>query len=105
MYRNREYLFAELLCGRKVIEGFANEFSAYHQDDTDEAEKRRFDRFISRLRWHINHSLSRRQKEVIKLILDGRTERETGAILGISQQVVHIYKVRAINKLRKKLGV
>ncbi|MBD3382547.1 MAG: hypothetical protein GF404_10170 [candidate division Zixibacteria bacterium] len=105
MNRNREYLFAELLCGKKDIEAFANELSAYHQDDSDDAEKKRFDRFISRLRWHINHSLSRRQKEVIKLILDGRTERETGTILGISQQVVHIYKVRAINKLRQKLDV
>jgi RNA polymerase sigma factor (sigma-70 family) len=61
------------------------------------------ERFGDKLRWHIANSLSKRQKQVIRHYLDGKTERQIGGILGISQQVVHIYKHRAIKKLQKVL--
>jgi len=54
-----------------------------------------------RLRWHVNHSLSDRQKQVIKYYLMGKKEREIAHLLGITQQVVNIYKQRAIRKLRQ----
>lgn len=54
-----------------------------------------------RLRWHLNHSLSDRQKQVIRYYLMGKKEREIAQLLGIKQQVVNIYKQRAIRKLRQ----
>ncbi len=96
-----EYLYAEILCDNKVLEGFANEKSPYYQASTDKPKKRENRKLIIKLNWHINNSLSDRQREVIKLLKEGKTERQAAAILKITQQVVHIYKWRAINKLRK----
>jgi len=53
----------------------------------------------ARLRWHIEHTLSGRQKQVICYYLTGKKEREIARLLGIRQQVVNIYKHRAIRKL------
>lgn len=60
-------------------------------------------RLLRLIKWHINHSLSPRQKEVIKAHLAGQTEREIAQDLGVRQQVVHIYKQRAIKKLQHML--
>ncbi len=93
--------FKEISVDRFVLESFANEHSPYHSTQTEKLIKRDLDRFRGRLKWHINHSLSRRQKEVIKQYLTGRTERQIAEKLGITQQVVNIYKHRAIKKLHK----
>ncbi len=53
------------------------------------------------LRWHIDHTLSERQREVITYHLMGKKEREIAVLLGIRQQVVNIYKHRALKKLRQ----
>ena len=55
------------------------------------------------LKWHIDNSLSPRQEQVMKYFLNGKKEREIAHILGITQQVVNIYKQRAIKKLNKLL--
>mgnify|MGYP003774734207 CR=1 FL=1 len=103
MPSRKEYLYAEISLDPELINTFSNERSAYHQTHF-EVEKKAFDRrFIGKLNWHIKNSLSERQKQVIKLIIEGLTEREIGARLGITQQVVNIYKWRAIKKLRKKI--
>jgi DNA-binding CsgD family transcriptional regulator len=60
-------------------------------------------RFHSRLKWHIDHSLSGRQKQVVRAFLKGQREREIAENLGITQQVVSIYKRRAIKKLHEIL--
>ena len=57
-------------------------------------------KFRNRLRWHINNTLSRRQRQVIRYYLSGKKEREIAKLLGITQQVVNIYKNRAIKKLQ-----
>jgi len=57
-------------------------------------------KFRNRLRWHINNTLSRRQRQVIRYYLSGKKEREIAKLLGITQQVVNIYKHRAIKKLQ-----
>ncbi len=99
-----EYRFAEVRLERILLENFSQEMSAY-SDRTDKhgSREKAHDKFKSRLRWHISRSLSPRQREVITLVLKGKTEREIAAILGITQQVVHIYKWRAIRKLQEKL--
>ena len=62
-------------------------------------------KFRQKLLWHVGHSLSARQKQVIRAFLAGHKERETARVLGITQQVVNIYKQRAIKKLHKLLAV
>jgi DNA-binding CsgD family transcriptional regulator len=98
----REYLFAELHVDRAVLERFSQEMSAYYVDEELSAKHSYYSTFRRKLLWHIRHSLSTRQRQALLLILSGKTERDTAASMGISQQVVHIYKVRAINKLRDK---
>jgi DNA-binding CsgD family transcriptional regulator len=91
----------EMLVSRLLLESFSEKQSLYHDPDKSWSPSVVLERFGDKLRWHIGHSLSPRQKEVIKHYLNGKTEREIAAMLGISQQVVHIYKHRAIRKLRK----
>jgi len=98
-----ESRFAEIAVDRLLIESFANEASAYFRGATDEQLEEYYDRYRTRLRWHLSHSLSPRQKDVMRLCLMGKRQREIAEILGIKQQVVSIYKQRAINKLRKLL--
>lgn len=100
----QEFQFAEVLVDRLFLESFANEQSAYHGDVKDASVDEELARFRSRLKWHINHSLSKRQKEVLKCYLTGRTERSIAQELGITQQVVNIYKHRAIKRLQKLLS-
>jgi len=105
MSYRRESEFAEVIVGKLLIESFAVEQSAYYQPDSQNSVKRFLDKFRSKLKWHINHSLSPRQKQVIKYYLMGKKEREIAEALGITQQVVNIYKHRAIKKLHRLLSV
>ncbi len=97
----RESDFAEVAVDRLFLESFANEQSPYHTEEGDEIMRGDLDKLRSKLKWHINHSLSKRQKEVIRFYLKGKTERQIATILGVTQQVVNIYKHRAIKKLYK----
>ena len=94
----------ELLVEKLFLESFANEQSAYHQDDEDRSLKKFHDSFRGKLKWHIDHSLSPRQKQVIRHYLNGEKERDIARALGITQQVVNIYKHRAIKKLHRLLA-
>ena len=104
MEKPRESDFAELPVNRAILESFANEQSAYYQPDEEGKASEGLDRFRDKLVWHINHSLSVRQKQVLRSFLAGRKERETARILGVTQQVVNIYKQRAIKRLHKLLA-
>lgn len=100
----REYLFAELRVERSVLERFSQEMSAYYEDEGLAAKHEVYSSFKRKLLWHVRHSLSKRQREALLLLLAGNTERQAASVMGISQQVVHIYKVRAINVLREKFS-
>ena len=78
----------------------ANDRSPYHAIGGS-ITGRSLDKYRSKLKWHIKRSLSNRQKQVIEYYLKGKTEREIAAVLGITQQVVNIYKHRAIKRLHK----
>lgn len=104
MTDNRESEFAEVIFDRLFLESFPSERSAYHKDISEKDKEEQLDKLRNRVKWHISRSLSKRQKEVLKLILQGKKEKEIGLILGIKQQVVNIYKQRAINKLRNICG-
>ena len=105
MSENNEYRYAEIAFEKLALESLPEEQSAYFET-TDEKERRRLIlKFGSKLKWHIRNSLSARQREVIELILKGKTEREIAEILGVAQQVVHTYKKRAINSLQDKIAV
>ena len=104
MGTRKEFEFAEVLVDRLFLESFANEESPYFVGRDNRLQSPSFDRFRNRLRWHINNSLSPRQKQVIKHYLSGKTEREIAGELGVAQQVVNIYKHRAIKKLQKVLS-
>ena len=101
MSPRQEFEFAEVLVDKLLLESFPNERSAYYASLPEQERQLALDKHRNRLRWHIGHSLSRRQKEVLRLYLAGKTEREIARILGITQQVVNIYKHRAIKKLRR----
>ncbi len=103
MGTREKFEFTEVLVDKLFLESFANEQSAYHSNG-EVPVNNYYDKFKSRLNWHINHSLSPRQKQVIKYYLSGKKEREIARILGIKQQVVNIYKHRAIKKLHKLLA-
>ena len=105
MAKRREFEFAELPVDKLILESFASTQSAYHLADGDQATDQELDKFRQKLMWHIGHSLSTRQKQVIRAFLAGRKERETARELGITQQVVNIYKQRAIKRLHKLLAV
>ena len=105
MSAKRESEYAEVPVDKLILESFANERSAYHINPTDSRPEVDWGRLRRRLRWHINNSLSKRQKQVINAFLAGKREREIARILGITQQVVNIYKHRAIKKLHKILAV
>lgn len=105
MAKRKEFEFAELLVDKLILESFANTQSAYYITDSDGATDQTLSKFRQKLMWHIGHSLSIRQKQVIKAFLAGHKERETARDLGITQQVVNIYKHRAIRKLHKLLTV
>ena len=96
----KESDFAEVNVDRLIIESFPNESSPYYKTSVDRIHDKRFDEFRSRFRWHLARSLSPRQKEVMRLTLIGKKQREIAQILGITQQVVSIYKRRAIIRLR-----
>lgn len=99
----KEHLFAEVLCDPEVMEQFANEESVHYQSKDDQLFKDLIKKYERKLHWHINNSLSGRQKEVVKLLIMGKTERDIGQILNITHQVVHIYKARAIKRLQDKI--
>jgi len=99
MARRKESEFAEVMVDRLLLESFANERSPYHSAEPHDDHRERLDKFRGKLKYHISRSLSPRQKEVIKHYLSGKREREIASILGITQQVVNIYKHRAIRKL------
>ncbi len=99
---NREYQFAEIIVNRDVLERFSLQMSAYYEDAETSSKRGFYAAFRKKLLWHIRHSLSERQKQTLMLILSGKTEREIAAVLGVSQQVVHIYKQRAIKRLHDK---
>lgn len=95
--------FVEILFDNLILESFPIESSPYYRDEVEKKQQDKLDQYRNKVRWHINHSLSVRQKEVLKLFLMGKRESEIGHILGIKQQVVNIYKQRAISKLKAKL--
>jgi len=105
MGRRQEYEYAEFPVDKLILESFANHESAYHKVEQDQDEPALLTRFRHRLLWHINNSLSPRQKQVMKAFLAGQKQRETARDLGVTQQVVNIYKQRAIKRLHKLLGV
>ncbi len=98
----REYQFAEIIVDQQILEQFSQEMSAYYRSGDGEPTARDYSNYKRKLLWHINHSLSDRQRQTLLLMLSGKTERDAAAILGVSQQVVHIYKWRAINRLHSK---
>jgi RNA polymerase sigma factor (sigma-70 family) len=102
MNESQEHRFAEILFEQFTLENLPDFQSAYYQTEDEIQRLARFRKALSKLRWHIRHSLAGRQREVIELILAGKTEREIASLLGVTQQVVHIYKQRAINKLRSR---
>lgn len=98
----REYQFAEITVDQQILEQFSQEMSAYHRPG--ESTARDYSNYKRKLIWHIRHSLSERQRQTLLLLLSGKTERDSAAILGVTQQVVHIYKWRAINRLHSKFN-
>lgn len=98
----REHEFAELIVDRTALESFPAARSAYHS--AGRSARVRSTLFLKKLKWHISHSLSGRQREVIRLYLRGKKEREIALVLGVTQQVVNIYKWRAIKKLRDSIA-
>ena len=104
MAPRKEYEFAEVLVDKLLLESFANEESPYHGFVEAKPGRRSFEKSRSKLKWHIRNTLSSRQRQVIEYHLTGKTEREIARILGITQQVVNIYKHRAIKKLHKILA-
>lgn len=104
MLRKKESDFAEIMVDKLFLESFANEQSAYHTDSRSQLPGDGLEKFRSKLRWHIDHSLSKRQKQVIKYYLNGKKERQIAQILGVAQQVVNIYKWRAIKKLQRVMA-
>ncbi len=101
----REYQFAEIAVDRDVLEQFSQEMSAYYEDGAATDKRLSYAAYKRKLIWHIRHSLSDRQRQTLLLILSGKTERETATILGVTQQVVHIYKLRAIKHLHAKFKI
>ncbi len=101
--RFNESDFVEILFDKLILEAFPVESSAYFREEIERQRQEDIEKYRSKVVWHINHSLSKRQKEVLKLILMGKKEAEIGKILGIKQQVVNIYKQRAVRKLKDKL--
>lgn len=99
-----EHRFSEVAVDQARLEQFSLEMSAYYVDEDQLALREVYARFKRKLLWHIRHSLSPRQRETLLLILAGKTEREVGKTLGVTQQVVHIYKWRAIKKLQQKIA-
>lgn len=67
--------------------------SPYNQECSDNA-KRRFEELQERL-----PLLSAREREVIELLWEGKTQEEVSAILGIGQQRVSACLVKARHKL------
>ena len=97
----KEFQFAEVQVGKLLLETFANEQSPYHPSQQPHEIRELLTKHSRRLKYHIARSLSDRQKQVIKHYLMGLREREIAAKLGITQQVVNIYKHRAIKKLAR----
>ncbi len=100
-----EYKFAEVSVDPVIMEQFSLEMSPYYGKGISGAQSSRRSSYHRKLMWHVRNSLSERQKQTLILILSGKTEREAATILGITQQVVHIYKWRAIKRLQEKLSV
>lgn len=101
---SREFKFAEVLVSKLLLETFANEQSPYHPSNQTVATRDLLDKHGRRLKYHIARSLSQRQREVIRHYLRGLKEREIAQKLGITQQVVNIYKHRAIKKLAQVMA-
>ena len=103
MGKRKEFEFAELPVDKIILESFANAQSAYHSGEDECTTSEQLGRFRQKLLWHVGHSLSGRQHQVIRAFLAGCKERDIARKLGITQQVVNIYKQRAIKKLQRFL--
>lgn len=101
---DKEYNYAEIQVDKLLLESFANEKSAYYSSSFTNDPVNSLNKYRSKLKWHIKRSLSKRQQEVIEYYLTGKTEREIAKLLGITQQVVNIYKHRAIKKLHRHIA-
>jgi len=101
--QSKEFKFAEILVGKLLLETFSNEQSPYHSPGLEAEAGSLLEEHGKRLKYHIARSLSPRQKQVMKHYLQGLKEREIARRLGITQQVVNIYKHRAIKKLSQIL--
>lgn len=101
MAKRNESDFAEVAVDRLLMESFPNESSPYYRGNPSPAEDKDWDKLKKKLKWHVRHSLSQRQRQVLTLYLSGKKQCEIVKILGVTKQVVSIYKYRAINKLKK----
>lgn len=101
MSKRPESDFAEVAVDRLLMESFSNESSAYYRESQPPVDDKNLKRLKKKLKWHVTHSLSHRQRQVLTLYLSGKKQSEIVEILGVTKQVVSIYKLRAINKLRK----
>ena len=90
MVPRKESENTEILIGKILIKLYADENLS-------------IEKLKNNVKWHIDNSLSPRQGQVMKYYLNGKKEREIANLLGITQQVVNIYKQRAIKKLNKLL--
>jgi len=104
MGRRQEYEYAEFPVDKLILESFATSQSAYHKTEQELDAASHLSRFRNRLLWHINNSLSPRQKQVMRAFLAGQKQRDTARELGVTQQVINIYKRRAIKRLHQLLA-
>lgn len=103
MSKRPESDFAEVSVDRLILESFSNESSPYYHHTAHREDDESIKKLKSKLKWHIARSLSPRQKQVITLYLSGKKQCDIVKILGLTKQVVSVYKQRAINKLRKAI--
>ena len=96
--RVRYFDMEKIECGRAPLTETEREVREHITHDPREALYARLD-----LEGILN-VLTGKQKEVFELVvIDGHTEREAAAMLGISKGSVQVYVKRAKNKLRKSV--
>lgn len=57
---------------------------------------------LAERRWELAERLTRREREVMEFIADGKDYRQIGALLGISPRTVEVYRARMMEKLQAR---
>ena len=103
LYTSARNASLDFLKHKEVEKRYADH--AMRQDEADEdPDMKVLEEELYRTLWQHVEELPQRRKEIFKLYLEGKTEREIGELLGVSAETVKIAKKESVRYIRQRMG-